>query len=135
MHLRCIKCIVLINGRLADQTVNKSQHFPPSPMSLSTQIGDADSERKDRLCRICTSHFNGWHVYVETLLDYGVYRVLKSSFYGYLLNRFAPNPTHTVKCPPPPRPSADYLQRRCYKFGNFLRRQLLADTLGVYLTS
>jgi hypothetical protein len=41
--------------------------------------------KKYLLCRIYTSHLSGWHVYmyVKTLLDYGVHRVLR-----YLFNNF-----------------------------------------------
>jgi hypothetical protein len=32
-------------------------------------------EEKYILCRICSTHYKGWLVYVETLFDYGVPRV------------------------------------------------------------
>jgi hypothetical protein len=42
---------------------DKSQHYSAKPKKV---------EEKLALCRICSSHLQGWLVCVETLLDYGV---------------------------------------------------------------
>ncbi len=43
--------------------------------TISSNIGEARGEAKgkeemDTFCRICSSHFKGWLVRVETLVDY-----------------------------------------------------------------
>jgi hypothetical protein len=73
-----------------------------------------------RLWRTCTSHFQGWQVYVY------IFSVYLYTEYRYRnpLSRFTLIPTHT----PFERPSADYSQRRSY---NLTRRVEFIDNFSL----
>jgi len=51
-------------------------------------LGPESFRDKFRLRRICTSHFKGWKIYVETLLDYGLYTTEYSAPSLSHINRF-----------------------------------------------
>jgi hypothetical protein len=60
--------------REAEETIYRPWSFATLDTEDRTKKRGAANENHT-FCRICPSHFKGWLVYVETLLDYGVNRV------------------------------------------------------------